>query len=335
MTHSDLPETGDKAISRRSKPIKKIWLIILPTLLVITTLALLYSMRISYQKKLDDALTSLRLMQTEQVTLQTKLVTLEEKVTELKALQAPLEQSLLFLNHTREEVILSDIEQVLDMTMQQLNLVGNVPSAIAALQGIELRLSSLTKPRFANLRLAVKRDLLALKAIRNTDIVGEAQKLDQVMAEIDHLPLLSSQHIEPTPTSLATHKNEPSDHTDTWFARWQSILQNIQAESVRLLSIRRIDDPVALLISPEQAWFVRESLKLRLLNARIALLIRNQINFQSDLSKSQEMLKRYFDANASSTKRIQMTLQEIKNNTSNLMLPALTSMVALQQVKTY
>ena len=45
----------------------------------------------------------------------------------------------------------------------------------------------------------------------------------------------------------------------------------------------RIDHPEAMLLAPEQAFFVRENLKLRLLNARLALLAASSTRAQADL----------------------------------------------------
>ena len=61
------------------------------------------------------------------------------------------------------------------------------------------------------------------------------------------------------------------------------------------MRVTRIDSPEAMLIAPEQAWFLRENLKLRLLNARLALLSRQFDIVQSDLRDAQSALDRYFD----------------------------------------
>jgi uroporphyrin-3 C-methyltransferase len=59
--------------------------------------------------------------------------------------------------------------------------------------------------------------------------------------------------------------------------------------------VTRIDMPEAMLVAPEQAFFLRENLKLRLLNARLALLSRQFDIAQSDLRDAQSALERYFD----------------------------------------
>jgi uroporphyrin-3 C-methyltransferase len=69
----------------------------------------------------------------------------------------------------------------------------------------------------------------------------------------------------------------------------------VWAEARSLVRVTRIDMPEAMLVAPEQAFFLRENLKLRLLNARLALLSRQFDIAQSDLRDAQSALERYFD----------------------------------------
>jgi uroporphyrin-3 C-methyltransferase/uroporphyrinogen III methyltransferase/synthase len=66
----------------------------------------------------------------------------------------------------------------------------------------------------------------------------------------------------------------------------------------QLIRVRNVDTPDALMLSPTQAYFLRENLKLRLLNARMALLSRNEGAFRADLIAAQEALVKYFDTRA-------------------------------------
>ena len=72
-------------------------------------------------------------------------------------------------------------------------------------------------------------------------------------------------------------------------------------EAKSLVRVTRIEHPEAMLLAPEQAFFLRENLKLRLLNARLALLSRQFDTAQSDLQLAQKSLDRYFDRNARRT----------------------------------
>jgi uroporphyrin-3 C-methyltransferase len=64
-----------------------------------------------------------------------------------------------------------------------------------------------------------------------------------------------------------------------------------------------------MLMAPEQAYFLRENLKLRLLNARLALLSRQFDTAQSDLRDVQSVLERYFDRNS---RRVTGALESVR-----------------------
>ena len=89
----------------------------------------------------------------------------------------------------------------------------------------------------------------------------------------------------------------------TWQLAWEGLSQAVWQEARSLLRVTRIDRPEAALLAPEQAVFLRENLKLRLLNARLSLLSRQFDLAQADLVQAQLMLDRYFDRSA---KRVQV-----------------------------
>ena len=63
------------------------------------------------------------------------------------------------------------------------------------------------------------------------------------------------------------------------------------------------------LLAPDQAFFLRENLKLRLLNARLALMSRQFDIAQADLREAQTVLDRYFDRNS---KRVVATSEQLR-----------------------
>ncbi|MDE2567190.1 MAG: uroporphyrinogen-III C-methyltransferase, partial [Burkholderiales bacterium] len=78
-------------------------------------------------------------------------------------------------------------------------------------------------------------------------------------------------------------------------AGWRVFADRLWQETRSLLRVTRIADPDAMLIAPEQTFFLRENLKLRLLNARLELLSRQFDAAQSDLREADVALGRYFD----------------------------------------
>jgi uroporphyrin-3 C-methyltransferase len=55
------------------------------------------------------------------------------------------------------------------------------------------------------------------------------------------------------------------------------------------------DRPAAPLVTPQQSFFLRENLRLRLLSARLALLARDERAFHADMQAASAWLRQYFD----------------------------------------
>lgn len=76
--------------------------------------------------------------------------------------------------------------------------------------------------------------------------------------------------------------------------------------------MRKLNSSDAMLIAPEQAYFVRENLRLRLLDARTALMQRNGDVYQADLNDAEAAIKQYFDVNSPATQSWLKELGELK-----------------------
>jgi uroporphyrin-3 C-methyltransferase/uroporphyrinogen III methyltransferase/synthase len=281
--------------------------------------------------------------------LQVKVGVLESRQAESQSQQAALEQMYQDISKNRDEWALSEIEQVLSTASQQLQLAGNVSGALIALQNADRSLSRSDKPQFITIRRAIARDIDKLKALPQVDQAGIALRLDNVISQIDTLPLLSDEKpAEPTaPTRVspapartrgkAAPAPAPAPQeltlgqrmTQTWRAWSHEMWDDIR----QLVRVRTVDTPDALMLSPSESYFVRENLKLRLLNARLALLSRNQGTFHDDIGDAQQTLAKYFDTKARSTQAAQAVLQQVQSNNVSIDVPDLSD--SLNAVRNY
>lgn len=207
--------------------------------------------------------------------IESQMATSQQQQLSLEALYKDLSQG-------RDQWALAEIEQVLLTAAQQLQLAGNVKAAIIALEGADNRLQRLNKPQFTALRRAIAADLANLRAVPSHDEVGASARIEALVVRHAGWPLASAQASEAVPAPRAGRRT-----TD--------IGQELWAELKRLVQIRRIEGNEAVLLPPEQAYFLRENLRLRLLSARLALLAQDQAAFQADLSAVSAMLNRYFN----------------------------------------
>lgn len=87
--------------------------------------------------------------------------------------------------------------------------------------------------------------------------------------------------------------------------------ERMSEEVSRLFRVRRIDSPDVALIAPDQVYFLRENLRLRLLNARLALLSRNDPLFRSDIEQARNWIEHYFDPGSALVERALVQLEQL------------------------
>lgn len=254
-----------------------------------------------------------------------QVAVVEAKLEESQSQQYALEQMYQELSRNRDEIQLADIEQAITAAAQQLQLTGNVSAALLALQNADARLARINKPQFLGVRRAIARDIDRLKALPSTDVSGMAVKLDQTIAMVDAMPAL----IDEKPAPVAARKPKaaekpgaaPVEAPQTW---WRDLLDRLSTEMRGLVRIREVGSPDALLLSPTQAYFARENLKLRLLNARLQLIGRNEAGFRSDLQAALDWIGRYFEPQAKQTQSAQALLRQLQAAQVSVELPSLS-----------
>jgi uroporphyrin-3 C-methyltransferase len=166
---------------------------------------------------------------------------------------------------------------------------------LAALQTAQKRLGKVPQPRLAPVLRALQHDIERLQSTSLTDIPGLLIRLDELVALVDTLPVLNAVG----PNSRSVHAPDKAP-LRTWAQIWQdkdwaAVGQRIWAEVSSLVRVSRIEQPEAAMLSPEQSFFVRENMKLRLLNARLALLSRQIGSARNDLAVAERDLAQFFD----------------------------------------
>ncbi len=286
--------------------------------------------------------------------IQTKVILLEGRQTEAQSQQLALEQLYQDLSKNRDEWALAEIEQVLSTASQQLQLAGNVQGALIALQNADSRLVKSEKPQFITIRRAIAKDIEKLKSLPTLDLTGIALRLDSVIAQVDHIPLWSDEksvvtavapkaplRVLPKSTTINSkngrNNSNENGSENAWASRiqdyWQSFSSELLGEVKQLIRVRSVETPDALLLAPSQAYFARENLKLRLLNARLALLSRNEGAFRSDMIAAQDAIAKYFDTRTKQAQTVQALLHQVQGSNLSIEMPTLAD--SLYAVRNY
>ncbi len=249
-----------------------------------------------------------------------KIALLEAKVSEVAIQRGQLEDLIQSLSRSRDENVLVDIDASIRVALQQTAITGSAEPLVSALRQADERLTRYNQPRLEGVRRAIARDLDRVKAVGVADLPSLSIKLDEAVRMVDELPLLAV--AEPrkaasapaaAPKVAQTRGAGVAEASSGWMKTWNDTVSNasdrVWGEVKSLVRVTRIDHPEAMLLAPEQAFFVRENLKLRLLNARLALLSRQYDVAQSDLQASHAVLEKYFDR---SSRRLVLTSDLIK-----------------------
>jgi uroporphyrin-III C-methyltransferase len=230
-----------------------------------------------------------------------KLALLEVRVAESAIQRTQIEELMQSVARSRDENVLADVEAALRVAMQQTAITGSADPLLAALKQAEERLARYSQPQLERVRRAIATDLEKTRAVAVTDVAALTIRLDEAIRVVDELPLLSRpEPRRPRSAAAAPAASAASAPAAGWPDRWRTIGASVWSEVRTLVRVTPIEQPEAMLIAPEQSFFLRENLKLRLLNARLALLSRQFDTAQSDLRDARAALERYFDRGARS-----------------------------------
>ncbi len=268
-----------------------------------------------------------------------KAALLDARVTEATLQRTQVEELLQAVSRSRDENVLADVEAAVRVALQQSAITGSAEPLVAALKQADERLARFNQPQLERVRRAVNRDLDRVKALGVIDVPALTLRLDEATRAVDNLPLLA-QAQTPAETrtragaagrgagpaavaapasasaaAMAASNAAAAAGAFDWRERirlwWQQGQGQVGDELRALVRVTRIDQPEAMLIAPEQQFFLRENLKLRLLNARLALLSRQFEIAQSDLRDAQAALDRYFDRSSKRTQALSELLRSV------------------------
>jgi uroporphyrin-3 C-methyltransferase len=247
----------------------------------------------------------------------------DTRVSEVALQRSQLEDLMQSLSRSRDENLVVDIEAGLRLAQQQSQLTLSAEPLLAALRTADQRLARAGEPRLVRLRTAIARDIERIKSAAVADVPGVLLRLDEVARQVDDVPLANA--VGPA-APLATHRAESAPaRPQSWWRQWLAIVGD---EARSLVRVSRIEQPEAVLLAPDQAFFLRENLKLRLMNARLALLARQTDAARADLATAAAALGRYFDPASRRTQAVATGLQQMQAQLRSVDLPRIDETLA-------
>ncbi|HEU0188769.1 MAG TPA: uroporphyrinogen-III C-methyltransferase [Gallionella sp.] len=257
--------------------------------------------------------------------LSAKVAALEARYAEAQDQRAALEALYADMSVSGDESALADVEQMLLIAAQQMQLSSNVKVAMIAMQSADARLQRMNRPAFNTLRKTISQDMGKLRALPSVDIAWVGNQLDNLMASIDGLPLAYKQRVA---TEITAQAVSPKDETS-----WQKLLREIGQELKQLVRIENTGKAEIPLLPPDQEYFLRENLRLRLMSAHLALMSRDEESFRRELKTAQLWIARHFDGKSNEGMRILSGLKNLEASSIHIELPDVSP--SLQAVRNF
>ncbi|MEN9904792.1 MAG: hypothetical protein RLZZ555_1357 [Pseudomonadota bacterium] len=258
--------------------------------------------------------------------LQVRLGVAELRLSEVSLQRSQLEELMLTVSRTRDDSLVQDLESALQLAQQQAQLTGSVQPLVSALQSAEARIARAAQPRLNPVSRAIGRDIERIRAAALADLPALAGRIDEQIRLIDELPLLNAAPVRqaaalsraaPPPEAAAPDAVQATfwQGLRHWWGDWSArAWAAVSQRGSELVRVHRMDQTDAALLAPEQEFFLRENAKLKLLNARMALLARQSVTAAADLKDVETTLQRYFDGRSSSTRSALEALQGLRND---------------------
>jgi uroporphyrin-3 C-methyltransferase len=247
---------------------------------------------------------------------------LDSRLSEVALQRGQLDELIQSMSRSRDENLVVDIDAALRLAQQQAQLTGSVEPLLAALKSAEQRIVRAAQPRLVPLQRAVARDIDRVKSSAVSDTPTMLIKLDELVHLVDTLAPANA--VLPMRSADKPAAAAPTG-VMTW---WQNAWQMVFGEVRDLVRVSRIDKPEAALLSPEQSFFLRENLKLKLLNARLGLLARQIDASKADLTDAESVLTTYFDTSSRKTQGALQLLRQVKDQMRTLQVPRIDETLA-------
>ena len=286
--------------------------------------------------------------------LSVRQAAMETRISEVSLQRSQLEELMQTLSRSRDETLVVDVESALKLAQQQAQLAGTAEPLLAALRSADQRIARAAQPRLNPLQRAILRDLERIQVANLTDVPLLLVKLDELGRLVDELPLANGLSTSSLPagaglaaspasaSASAGRASSPPSRavvvvtaTDSAWSlasdakAWATrLLGSVWREASKLLRVSRIDQPEAALLAPDQGFFLRENLKLRLLNARMGLLSRQTDTARADLGVADAWIGKYFDGSARKTQGAVQLLQQVQGQLKTSELPRLDETMA-------
>jgi len=342
-TTNQLPATVSKEPPARQK-LWPVWLVAILALIIAIALALWSWQQWNNHQAVMQTLQSLK-QDTAQLedlygdrgSLQSqRLQSLEEKLASQRELIATQQRQidhnarelLEAGNRTRTDWLLAEAEYLLRIANQRLMIEKDIRGAMSALEAADEVLTESDDIGVYPVRQQLAREILALKGLTGVDRTGLYLTLE---AAIDSIHQLTDQALisENAPGFVVNAAQGESAGTGEEPGAVVQAWNKVKATLMQVVVVRRMDEPVKPLLSPDQSAYARLNLQLMLEEAEMAVLRGNQPLYERALTKARTTIDDWYNASNPRVTALSETLAELAGKNVDPELPDISQSLDL------
>jgi uroporphyrin-3 C-methyltransferase len=189
------------------------------------------------------------------------------------------------LGRTSNEWRMAEVEYLLTIANHRLTLARDRLTAMTIFENADQKIKQLGDPALLKIRKLIKEELLLLNAVKEPDLAGMALSLGSLAAKVEDLPLVDKERV-----AVATGQIK-----DQAPQNWQEIPAAVWKDIKSLVVVRRHQQPTEPLLPPAESWFLVQNLRLKLEQARLALLRGDTNLFRQNLNEANSWMSTYFN----------------------------------------
>lgn len=195
------------------------------------------------------------------------------------------------LGKTRGDWLIADAEYLLSVASQRLHLVGDVETAIMALEAADQRLRESEDASVFSVREQVAKEVALLRDVPAIDVVGTYSAIQSLKDQMPQLAVLLPYAGKPLTESKQVHQHEEKQQAD------HGMLNSALHVFEGYVTVKHSDEPITHILTEEEAGFILQQLGVKLEMVKIALVQQNDPIYKSSIADATQWLKENFTAN--------------------------------------
>ena len=231
---------------------------------------------------------------------------------------------------SRADWLLAEAEYLLHLANQRLMLEHDQKSTEAILISADKVLAEVNDPGLFPVREALNKEILSLQQLPEMDRDGIYMKLAAMIASLDSLnesAFLTAKSDESSPPAMQLPP------IDSELPVWKKVWREVWSDLKQAVVIRRLDQPVAPLLAPEQNYYLKQNLRLMLEQASLALLEQNEVLFHHSARQASQWINNYFDTQDNHTQALLNSVDALQKLAINYDKPDISNSLRLLKTK--